>query len=63
MDYSNTNYSTKIAETGNKVPKAADFVKKTNLGRKISGAVTNLATEVDIITTIDFAIANTEKGR
>ena len=40
-----TNFNVKVTKIEYKMANVADFVKKTNFGRKISTAVTNLATK------------------
>ena len=53
-----TKFDARVIDIENETWNVSDFVKSTNLDRKISTAVENLATKGDITTALDFAMAN-----
>ena len=56
-----TNFNAKITEVKKKIPNVSDFVKDTNLNRKIYTAVTNLETKSDITTAVDGIVTSRKK--
>ena len=56
--FTKTKFDARVIGIENETWNVSDFVKDTNLDRKISAGVENLATKSDITTPLDFAMAN-----
>ena len=54
----NTTPNTKFAEIENNMPNISDFIKSTNIDKKVSTVVTYLGTEDKITTILDYMVEN-----